>query len=207
MRDTDLPAEEFWESFYAARERVWSGRPNVALVDVVGPLTPGTALDLGCAEGADSVWLAAHGWTVTGVDLSATALARAATHAAEAGVALDLQVHDLAQSFPDGRFDLVSACFLQSPVEFPRTRVLRRAAGAVAPGGLLLVEHGSAPSWSWAPPDLVFPTPEQALAELDLDPAEWTTERLGAPEREATGPNGETGVLTDIVLALRRRAG
>ena len=197
--------EEFWESFYTGREQVWSGRPNAVLVDVVAELTPGTALDLGCAEGADAVWLAGQGWAVTGADVSATALARAGRHAAEVGVAVDLQQHDLTRTFPEGAFDLVSACFLQSPVEFPRTQVLQRAARAVAPGGLLLVvEHGSAPSWAAGHHDVVFPTPAEALAALELAPAGWTAERLDAPEREVTGPNGEPGTLTDVVVAVRR---
>lgn len=72
--------------------------------------------------------------------------------------------------------------FLQSPVEFPRTRVLRAAARAVTPGGLLLiVEHASAAPWSWADPDTAFPTPEQSLETLDLDPSRWHSEFVGAP--------------------------
>ena len=98
--------------------------------------------------------------------------------------------HDLASTFPEGRFDLVSALFLHSPVEFPRTRVLR---AAVAP-------------WSWTDPGTVFPTPEQSLAALDLNPSRWHGEFVGAPEREATGPKGESATVTDNVIALRRLA-
>jgi SAM-dependent methyltransferase len=60
--------------------RVWSGRPNLALTEQVVALTPGTALEVGCGEGADAIWLAAQGWQVTGVDFSAQALHRAAAH-------------------------------------------------------------------------------------------------------------------------------
>src|SRR5215208_437768 len=74
----DVEAERFWEDHYRRRERVWSGRPNPVLVDVVGSLRPGTALDLGCGEGGDAIWLARQGWRVTAVDVSATALDRAA---------------------------------------------------------------------------------------------------------------------------------
>ena len=57
----DVEAERFWEDHYRRRGRVWSGRPNPVLVDVVGSLRPGTALDLGCGEGGDAIWLAQQG--------------------------------------------------------------------------------------------------------------------------------------------------
>src|SRR5690554_6815169 len=77
-----------WEERYRARQAVWSGRPSQPLVDEVEPITePGTVLEFGCGEGADAVWLAQHGWLVTAVDLSVTALERAQRHAEQAGVA------------------------------------------------------------------------------------------------------------------------
>jgi SAM-dependent methyltransferase len=181
---------------------VWSGRPNPVLVDVAGSLRPGTALDLGCGEGGDAIWLALQGWRVTAVDVSATALDRAAADAATAGVAdrIDFRQHDLALTFPSGAFDLVSAQYLHSPIEFPRVHVLREAARAVMPGGLLLiVDHATVGPGSWA-------DPEETLAPLDLSPNEWHTERLQAREREATGPNGQRATVTDNVIAVRRLA-
>ncbi len=198
--------EQFWEGHYRGQGRVWSGRANPVLVDVAGSLRPRTALDLGCGEGGDAVWLAQQGWRVTAVDVSATALDRAATLADEAGVRIDFQQHDLARTFPEGAFDLVSAQYLHSPVEFPRDRVLRMAARAVASSGLLLiVGHASAAPWSWNhKPHTRFPTPEEVLAALDLSPWQWRTERLGTPERLGTGPNGESATVTDNVVAVRR---
>jgi SAM-dependent methyltransferase len=202
--------ERFWEGHYRKRERVWSGNANPVLVDIVGPLPAGTALDVGCGEGGDAVWLARRGWRVTAVDVSATALDRASVAAAEAGVQdrIDFQRHDLERSFPEGVFDLVSAQYLHSPLDFPRDRVLRAAARAVAPGGLLLVVgHASVAPWSWNQHSHPrFPTPEEDLAALDLEPGLWHIERLGSPEREATGPDGEPATVTDSVIAVRRLA-
>src|SRR5205809_606070 len=82
-------------------------------------------------EGGDSLRFASRGWQMTGVDISQTALARASAAARNAGLVIDFQRHDLAVTFPEGSYDLVSAQFLQSPIEFPRAAVLQSAAGAV----------------------------------------------------------------------------
>ena len=102
---------QFWEERYRAAERVFSGNANALLVREAGDLKPGTALDLGCGEGGDVLWLATRGWQVTGVDISSTALERAAAHAAQAGLGgqVAFERHELGVTFPEGSFDLVSA--------------------------------------------------------------------------------------------------
>jgi SAM-dependent methyltransferase len=89
--------ERFWEGHYRGRDQVFSGHANPVLVGVAGLLRPGAALDLGCGEGGDAIWLARHGWRVTAVDVAATALERAAEHARTAGVAdrITFERHDL----------------------------------------------------------------------------------------------------------------
>ncbi|MGK5523024.1 methyltransferase domain-containing protein [Micromonospora sp. URMC 107] len=207
--DVDEETARFWEEHYGRHERVWSGRANPILVDVAGSLPAGSVLDLGCGEGGDAIWLAGRGWRVTAVDVSETALARAAEEATAAGVAsrIEFRRHDLTRTFPPGEFDLVSAQFLQSPLEFPRAELLRSAARAVAPGGrLLVVEHGEVPPWGRHDhAHARFSTPQETLAALDLDPDRWDAERLDAPRRRATGPNGETGELVDHVVLVHRR--
>ncbi|MFE0798600.1 class I SAM-dependent methyltransferase [Streptomyces sp. NPDC058812] len=210
MSDKPVPATaaEFWEARYRDTGRVWSGRPNALLVREASDLAPGTALDLGCGEGADAVWLASRGWRVTGVDISGTALDRAAGHAADAGVGdrVAWERHELGRSFPEGSFDLVSAHYLQSPVALDQQAVLRDAARAVADGGtLLLVLHAGWPSWQTEPPfDAVFPTLDGVLGELALPDGEWTVETKETVRRPSASPEGVEGFREDNVWRLRR---
>jgi thioredoxin reductase/SAM-dependent methyltransferase len=202
--------EEFWDAHYDQRDQVWSGDPNAALVREVGDLDAGTALDLGCGEGGDALWLAQRGWQVTAVDVSTVALERGAARAAEVGLdgQIEWQQHDLASSFPTGTYDLVSAQVLHSPVELPRPELLRAAAGAVAPGGtLLIVGHAGHPSWAPARPgfEVHFPTPDEVVADLALDPDDWEDELVAIAPRDVTAPDGSAATLDDAVVRLRRR--
>ncbi|SFB22525.1 class I SAM-dependent methyltransferase [Cellulomonas marina] len=132
-----------WDGRYAEAEKLWSGTPNGALVAEVADLTPGRALDVGCGEGADAVWLAGRGWDVTALDVSRVALDRAARHAEQAGVAVTwLHAGLLDARFPSGAFDLVSAQYPALRRTSPDDDAAERALlAAVAPGGMLLVVH------------------------------------------------------------------
>ncbi|GAB3118755.1 class I SAM-dependent methyltransferase [Streptomyces calidiresistens] len=215
-------AAEEWDDLYRENERKWSGRPNAALVREFPEPGPGTALDLGCGEGADAIWLARGGRRVTAVDVSRVALERGAAHAEEEGVAdrIDWQWHDLAETFPEGTWDLVSSHFLHSWTELPRERILRRAVDAVAPGGtLLIVGHAEAPdpakrrSHSHGDgaareeaeaPEVDLPTSREVLESLDLPEGEWEVQRCEEEERTRTMPDGTVVEYTDTTLRLRR---
>jgi chemotaxis protein methyltransferase CheR len=198
---------QFWEQFYGDTERKWSGRVNTRLVEVASGLPPGRALDLGCGEGADAIWLAEHGWRVVAVDVSETALqrARAAAHERDILSRISFERHGLPDSFPDGPYDLVSSQFLHSPVHLERDRTLRLAADAVAAGGtLLIVDHAAAPPWADEHAhDQHFPTPDEVLASLQLDDERWDRLRADSIDRDAVGPDGQEVTVTDNVIVLR----
>ena len=205
MADTEAFREELYLS-RAGGANIWSGQVNPQLAAAVEGLPPGRALDLGCGEGGDAVHLARLGWRVTAIDVSPTALARTDATATAAGVASQVTTehHDLASSFPSGRFDLVVAMFFQSPLELPRERVLHRAAESLDPGGhLVVVEHGSAPTWS-EHHDMEFTTPEDLVALIDLDPARFSPLTMESRSREVTSPDGQSGTVLDSVVAVRR---
>ncbi|GAA3367461.1 class I SAM-dependent methyltransferase [Streptomyces antimycoticus] len=201
-------AAGFWEQLYRGKESVWKDTANPLLAETARHLAPGRALDLGCGEGGDTLWLATHQWHVTAVDIAPTALQRTSRLAARNGFESSVRTeqHDLAETFPAGTFDLISAQYLQTPYAFPRASVLRRAAHALTPGGILLiVDHGSVRPWAWnTDPDTRFPSPEDIYDELALDAARWTPQRLATPQRVATGPGGQTATVTDTVIAVRR---
>jgi SAM-dependent methyltransferase len=143
--DEDYFEPAGWEQRYAGPGSVWSGNPNPQLVAEVPALEPGTALDVGCGEGADVIWLAQQGWTVTGADFSEAGLARAAANAEAAGVSEQVGWWPVdARAFDAGGrvWDLVTTHFLHPP-DGGMVAVTARLATAVAPGGhLLVVGHG-----------------------------------------------------------------
>ncbi|GAA4619792.1 class I SAM-dependent methyltransferase [Actinoallomurus vinaceus] len=203
-------AARFWDEHYRVPWPTQTGRANPVLAEIAGGLTPGAALDLGCGAGGDALWLAGRGWRVTAVDISANAVRRLAENAQARGLhaLISVECIDLAEDFPQGSFDLVSAQYFQTQFALPRSRVLRTAAHALRPGGrLMVVDHGSTAPWSWnQDPGIHYPTPDEVSAELALDPARWQVERADMPRRDARGPDGQTATVIDNVLVIRRTA-
>jgi SAM-dependent methyltransferase len=201
----------FWDERYRSARQVWSGNPNPQLVAVVAGRPPGRALDAGCGEGADAIWLAREGWAVVAADISSVALERGAQHAGvtdpAAAARIEWQHADLLASPPEpDSFDLVSVQFMQLPPE-PRTRLVTALAAAVRAGGMLLVV-GHHPS------DLVTGLPRPRMPELFYSPEEiaalldhsWTVEVSEARPRSASTPDGTEVTAHDTVLMATRRA-
>jgi SAM-dependent methyltransferase len=207
---TDHPfGQDFWDERYRSAHRVWSGDPNPQLVAEVAGRAPGRALDVGSGEGADAIWLARHGWTVVGADISGVALERAAQHARdtapEAAARIEWRQVDLLATPPEpGSFDLVSAQFMQLPPE-PRNRLFTALMASVRPGGTLLVvgHHPSDLTTGVPRPPMpeVFYSPDEIAALLDDS---WTVEVSEARPRPASTPDGAEVTVHDTVLVATR---
>jgi SAM-dependent methyltransferase len=201
--------EAAWDERYRSSARVWSGQPNPQLVAEVGDMAPGRALDVGCGEGADAIWLARRLWEVEAVDISGVALERAATHAEqvdpEASARIEWRRADLISAPPEpDAFDLVSVQFMQLPPE-PRATLFRALAGAVRPGGTLLIvgHHPSDLGTGVRRPPMpeVFYTADDVAGLLD---STWSVEVNEARPRQATTTDGAEATIHDAVLRATR---
>lgn len=192
-----------WDSKYSATETMWSEQPNSFLVEKTVEMKPGRALDLGCGEGRNALWLAERGWAVTAVDFSEVAVERGRHWADRRGLSIDFRVADVTEYDPDPRaYDLVILFYLQ--LQHPEIRnILTRAAGAVADGGSLLVvahdlenlEHG----YGGPPtPDVLYTT------DLVLESITgFSLIEAGRMNRSVATPEGEQIAIDTLVLARR----
>lgn len=203
--------QSFWDERYTGHDAVWSGKPNPQLVAEARSLRPGSALDVGCGEGADAIWLAQLGWSVTGLDFSEVALRRGAARAADVGALVAERITwlhaDVRTWRPSTTYELVSAHFMHLPSSV-RTPLFARLADAVSPHGtLLLVGHDASDLHTTVQRpqdgDLYFDATAQAAT---LDPQTWQVVVSEARPRTATGADGQAATVHDAVLrAIRLR--
>ena len=201
--------KDFWEERYGGHSAGHRREPNPQLVAEVADLRAGEALDAGCGEGAEAIWLAERGWRVTAVDIAAGALDRARRHAesldARVASRIDWREADLTTwAPPEGHFDLI--CSLYVHPAGPPGELFRRLAAAVAPGGTLLVvahdpsdvDHGGghAPS-----PRSTVPVAE-VVDTLEAD--RWDVVVAETRTRAASDGHGHEITMRDAVVRARR---
>jgi SAM-dependent methyltransferase len=193
-----------WDRMYRSRDQIFSGDPNAVLVAETIDLPPGQALDVGCGEGADALWLARRGWQVTAVDISGIALQRAAAAATDIkGRVAWTRANLTTTPPPTGAFDLVSIHYFPL-MRGPGHAALRGLLNAVAPGGTLLFsthalsdltprqEEGFDPGDYYQPND---------IAQL-LDPT-WNVLINETRPRAAPAPAGTHHIHDTVLRALR----
>lgn len=224
----------FWDERYAASDLVWSAGPNATVAELTADLPPGRALDLAAGEGRNAIWLAERGWDATAVDFSAVAMDRARrigeerlSSAAESTAAPETAAPETAAAATAptaaaGRlttvaadvleweasgtaYDLVLVIFLHLP-EPQRREVHRRAAAALAPGGLLLVlahDRSNLVDGVGGPQDpAILATPAEVVGDLDGIPG-LRVERAEVILRLVATEGGERTARDCLVLVRR----
>lgn len=199
---------EYWEQLWVKTlrehaDKVAGRPPNAQLLAEIQGLAPGRALDAGCGHGAETIWLAAHGWEVTAVDFSASALAHARSRADALGPSIARRITwiegDLGRfTPPSASFDLVACLYVH--IAGSVDEMVRRMASGVAPGGtLFLLGH--------RPLDPATGQPTAAAnqrqvsvdeARAVLDTSSW--ELVVAEER----PRAQPGTGVDAVIRAAR---
>ncbi len=201
---------ESWDERYRDAESVWSRNPNPQLVAEASNLTPGRALDVGCGEGTDALWMAGQGWRVTAVDFSQPALDRGAARAAAASgrVAerISWEQHDLLDRRPEHHaYDLVSSQFMHLPSDQLPPLFARLADSVAAGGTLLVVGHHVSDVSTGLRPDLpeMFFTATEVAQQLGYG---WSIDVAEERARSTPGPDGDDMVVHDTVLRATRES-
>lgn len=193
-----------WDQRYSSTDLVWSAEPNQFVEQICSALKPGTAIDIACGEGRNTIWLATQGWKATGVEFSAVALDKARRIAEHNGVDVDWILGDArtVDRIVDQRFDLVLFCYLQVP-DSDLVEALRAGAQLLGETGrLVVVAHALAnlEGGVGGPQDpAVLSTPERVteiLTDLGL-----VIERGGEAQRTVQTDDGERTAIDLVVIA------
>ena len=212
--------KDYWDQIWTG-ERAGSmgtSEANPHLIQEVGGLAPGSAIDAGCGAGAEAIWLATQGWTVTAADVAEAALELAEQRAAAAGVAGQVQwvQADLSTWEPDGQYDLVTTHYAHP--EMPQLEFYDRIASWVAPQGTLLVvghlrhqghDHDHRSTQSDGHGDEQTQPPSAATATADaitalLDPGVWAIATAKESHRTLPAPGGRPTTVHDVVVRASR---
>lgn len=216
---TDTFDKDYWESHWQGGPERADGQqiaPNPYLIRELAELTPGTALDAGCGEGAEATWLAAHGWQVTAADISAEAL-HCAAQSGSIAERVDWVEADLSVWSPNRRFDLVTTFYAHPAM--PQLAFYQRIADWVAPGGTLLIVghqhthgsgsghgdgHGHQDEHGHRPPAEASVTAANVRAALD--PTRWRINTAEERDRTLIDRSGRPVSLSDVIVRATRRA-
>lgn len=204
--------KDFWEEHWLQKHRNpartgdLSAPPNPYLMQETDELIRGSALDAGCGEGAEAIWLASAGWQVTAVDISSAALEKAAVRAEEADVVdrIAWVEADLGTWDPGRQFHLVTSQYAHPAM--PQLDFYSRISKWVKPGGtLLLVGHlhsSVAGDHSHHSPKDVSVTAGAIVERLGI--TDWRIETAEETSRIVSKHGGREITLHDVVVRATR---
>lgn len=142
-----MVSTRLYQAFYRVGFTPWDGHalsPAMrSLVEGPTALAAGTALDIGCGTGDSSIYLARHGWQVTGVDVAAKALEKAHAKAVAQHAGVNFVQADATRLSSVGigeSFSLIldSGC-LHGMSDDARDEYVDELGAMAAPQGLLLI--------------------------------------------------------------------
>lgn len=136
---TDVEAQrQRWNGVFSRMPENIRTDATVFLVQTANELKPGTALDIGMGFGRNALYLARHGWTVTGVDISDVGVEKARQQAAAEHVPLTAVREDMFKfDYGHDRYDLIVFAYMGGE----KQGMSEKITDALKPGGLLVIEH------------------------------------------------------------------
>ncbi len=195
---------EDWNRRYEGTELLWTAQANRVLMSEVGTMAPGRALDLGCGEGRNAVWLGSHGWRVTGVDFSDVGLEKARRLAEAQGVEVEWVLADL-RSYepPRDAYDLVVVLYLHLHADERRAAHTAAAAALRTGGTMLVLGHDLAnltEGYGGPQDSSVLFTVEDVVEDLP----NLSTVKAERVIRRVSTESGERDAIDALVRAVRR---
>lgn len=187
------PERDKWDERY--RGGAYEERPNptALLAEWLPRLPRGAALDVACGAGRNSVFLAANGYAVTAVDISAVGIERGRRRANEEQLAVDWRCADLDEpgvpALPAARYDLIVW------VRYIQRALMPHLIARLAPGGVLLCEQHLATSAAVAGPS----NPSFRLQPGELRASASGLRALFDSEGPVTDPDGRDVMLAQLV--------
>jgi len=181
-----------WDARYRAGAYAERPHPTALLADWLDRSPRGRALDIACGAGRNALFLAAAGYAVDAVDISAAGLERGRATAAERRLDVSWHCVDLEErpdALPSGPYDLIVWVRYVNVALWPA--VLSR----LAPGGHLLVEQHLVTN-----AEVVGPTSSAfRLASGELARAAAELVMVYEHEGLIVDPDGRTAALAQLI--------
>ena len=136
VQQSEPEAGDYYGAYAPGAESVFNHNPNAFLVECVRNRKPGKALDVGMGSGRNALYLASHGWDVTGFDIADVGVVQARKKAKKLGVRLNAIVKsDTDFDFGTNQWDLIVLTYQ------PFRDLLPKLKPSLREGGIVVIEN------------------------------------------------------------------